>query len=74
MSKKSRFRGPFDKEYGNCPQALFKSVSQHLSHIHWSWPRKFSWKKSLLLRCQILALLVNTLAAITIILCLIETI
>ena len=74
MSKKSRFRGPFDKQYGNCAQAFFKYASQHLYHIHWSRPRKFSWIKSLLFRCQILGLLVNTLAAITIILCLIETI
>ena len=73
MSKKSRFRGPFDKQYGNCAQALFKSASQHLYHIHWSRPRKFSWKKSLLFRSQILGLLVNTLAVMASILFLIET-
>ena len=63
MSKKSRFRGCFDKQYGKRAQALLKSASQHLYHIHRSLPRKLSWKKSLLLTCQILGLLVNILAA-----------
>ena len=63
MSKKSRFRGPFDKQHGKRAQALLKSASQHLYHIHRSLPRKLSWKKSLLLTCQILGLLVNSLAA-----------
>ena len=63
MPKKSRFRGPFDKQHGKRAQALLKSASQHLYHIHRSLPRKLSWKKSLLLTCQILGLLVNTLAA-----------
>ena len=63
MSNKSRFRGPFDKQHGKRAQALWNSSSQHLYHIHRSLPRKFSWKKSLLLTCQILGLLVNTLAA-----------
>ena len=63
MSKKSRFRGCFDKQYGKRAQALLKSASQHLYHIHRSLPRKLSWKKSLLLTCKILRLLVNTLAA-----------
>ena len=62
MSKKSCFRGPFDKQHGKRAQALLKSASQHLYHIHRSLPRKLSWKKSLLLTCQILGLLVNTLA------------
>ena len=62
MSKKSRFRGCFDKQYGKRAQALLKSASQHLYHIHWSLPSQLSWKKSLLLTCQILGLLVNTLA------------
>ena len=63
MFKTSRFRGPFDKQHGKRPQALLKSASQHLYHIHGSLPRKLSWKKSLLLTCKILGLLVNTLAA-----------
>ena len=63
MYKKSRLRGLFDKQHGKRAQALLKSASQHLYHIHRSLPRKLSWKKSLLLTCQILGLLVNTLAA-----------
>ena len=63
MSKKSRFRGPFDKQHGKRAQALLKSASQHHYHIHRSLLNKLSWKKSLLLTCKILGLLVNTLAA-----------
>ena len=62
MSKKSRLRGWFDKQYGKRAQAKFKSSSQHLYHIHWSLVRKLCLKKSLLLTCQISGLLVNTLA------------
>ena len=51
-----------DKQHGKRAHALLKSASQHLYHIHWSVSRKLSWKKFLLLTCQILALLVNTLA------------
>ena len=63
MFKKFRFKGPFYNQHGKRAQALLKSASQHLYHIHRSLPRKLSWKKSLLLTCQILGLLVNTLAA-----------
>ena len=63
MSKKTRFREPFDKQHGKRAQARLKSASQHLYHIHWSLPSQFSWKTPLLLSCQILGLLVNTLAA-----------
>ena len=62
-SKNYSFGRPFDKQHGKRAQALFKSASQHLYHIHWSLPSQLSWKKSLLLTCQILGLLVNTLAA-----------
>ena len=62
MSKKSRFRGPFDKQHGKRPQELFKSGSYQLCPIHWSLPIQLSWKKSLLLTWKILGLLVNTLA------------
>ena len=62
MSKEPRFREPFDKQHGKRAEALLKSVSQHLYHIHWSLPTQYTWKKSLLLTCQILGLLVNTLA------------
>ena len=63
MSKKWNFRGCFNKQHGKTAQTLLKSASQHLCHIHWSLPSQLSWKKFLLLPCQILGLLVNTLAA-----------
>ena len=63
MSKKPSFRRPFDKQHVKCAKALSKSGSQHLYHIHWSLPSQLSWKKSLLLTCKILVLLVNGLAA-----------
>ena len=62
MYKKSHFRGCFDKQYGKRAQTLLKSASQHLYQIHWSLAGKLCWKKSLLLTCEILGLLVNTLA------------
>ena len=62
MSKKPHLREPFDKQHGKHVQELLKSTSQHLYHIHSSRPGQLSWKKSLLLTCQILGLLVNTLA------------
>ena len=63
MSKKSHFRGPFEKQHGKPGEALLKSASQHLYNIHWSLATKFIFKKSLLLTCQILGPLLNTLAA-----------
>ena len=63
MSKKSRFRGSFDKQQVKRPEALLKSPSVHLYPIDWSLKIQFSWKQSALLTCQILGLLVNTLAA-----------
>ena len=63
ISKKSHFRGPFDKEHGKRVQALLKSASQHFYHIHWSLPSQLSLNSGPLLTCQILVLLGNTLAA-----------
>ena len=63
MSKQSRFRECSDKQYGKLAQASLKSGSQHLYHNHLSLARNFCLKKCLLLTCQILGLLVNTLAA-----------
>ena len=62
MSKKSRFRVCFDKQYGKRAHAMLKSESQYLYHIHFSLARKLFSKKSLLLTCQILGLCANTLA------------
>ena len=63
MSKKSSFRRPFEKEHGKRAEALFKSASVHFHSIDWSLKSQLSWKKSLLLVCHILGLLLNTLAA-----------
>ena len=63
MSKKSHFRGCFDKENVKRAQTRFKSASRHLYHIHRSLSNQFSWKNSLLLTCQILELIFNRLAA-----------
>ena len=62
MSRKSSLIGCLDKQYGKRAQTVLKSPSQHLYHIHWSLASKLCYKKSLLLTCQILGLLVNTLA------------
>ena len=62
MPKTSRFRGSFGKQHGKRAEALLKSASQHLYHILWSLPSQLSWKRSLFLTCQILVLLVDTLA------------
>ena len=63
MSKKSRFGGCIDKQYGKRAETLSKSASHHLYQIHWSMAMKLCSKESLLLTCPILGLLVNTLAA-----------
>ena len=63
MSKKSRFKGYLDKEHDKRPEALLKSASPQLYHIHRSLLSQLSWQKSLLLTCKILGLLVNTLIA-----------
>ena len=63
MSETPRFRRLFDKQHVKRAQALYKSTSKSLYHIHRLLPRKLSCKKSLLLTCKMLGLLVNTLAA-----------
>ena len=63
MSKNSRLREPFDKQHGKRSESLLKSASEHLYYIHWSMPSQLSLKKSILLTCKILGLLLNTLVA-----------
>ena len=63
MSEKSHFSGSFKKQHGKRSKALLKCTLQHLYHIHWPLPSQLGWKQSLLLTCQILGLLVNTLAS-----------
>ena len=62
MSEECRLRGPLDKQHGKRSQALLKSASEHLYHIHWSLTMKLSWKRSLWSTCEIFVLFVNTLA------------
>ena len=41
MSKRSRFRGPFDKWHGKRAETLLKSERPHLYHIYWkTWLEK----------------------------------
>ena len=63
MFKKSRFRGCCNKQNDKDAQTLLKSASHHLDHIHWALAKKLCTEKSLLLTCQFLGMLVNTLAA-----------
>ena len=54
MSKKSRFRGPFDKQHGKWDQTVLKSEWHHSYHIYWSMWWQLSSKISLLVRGKIL--------------------
>ena len=64
MSKKSRFRLPFQKEHGKRVYTLFKFERQHLYHIYWSTRRSFSCKKSLLVIWESWRLFLNTMIAV----------
>ena len=64
MSKKSRFRLPFQKEHGKRVSTLSKFERQNLYHIYWSTRRQFSCKKSLLVICKSLRLFVNTMSTV----------
>ena len=63
MSKKSRFRLPFQKENGKRVSTLFKSEQEHLRHIYCSTGRQFSGTQSLLVIWKSLRLFVNTMSA-----------
>ena len=63
MSKKSRFRGPFDKQNGKRAQQLLQSGWQHVCHIYSSLLREYSSKMSVLVPCGNLRLFVSTLTA-----------
>ena len=64
MSKKSRFRLPFQKEHGKRVSTLFKFERQNVYHIYWSTRRQFSCEKSLLVICKILRLFFSTMSAV----------
>ena len=63
MSKKSRFRRPFQKQHGKRVKTLLKSERQYLYYNHWSISWKLTYEKSLLVIFKILRLFVNTLTA-----------
>ena len=39
MSRKSRFKGPFDRQHGKRVQTLLQYGQQHRYHIYWSFRR-----------------------------------
>ena len=61
MSKKYRFRQPFDKYHGIRTKTLLKSEPLHLYHIDWSLWKWLGLKKSLLIIFKMLGLFVNPL-------------
>ena len=63
MSKKSRFKGYFGKQYGKRAQTLLKFAWQHLHHIYWSLWIQLTCKNSLLVTCKISRLFPSTLSA-----------
>ena len=74
MSKKSRFRRPFEKQDAKRFQTLLKSEGQHLQHISLSLWRQLTYKKSLLVIEKFLILFVNNWLLMTSILFVIETV
>ena len=62
MSKKSRFKGSFEKQHGKRAQTLLKGAWQYLYHIYWSLWRKWTCKKSVLVTWKISSLFPNTLS------------
>ena len=62
MCKKSSFKRCINKQHGKRAVILLKSASRQFHYIYWSLSKQLSWKQFLLLTCQILGLLVNTLA------------
>ena len=63
MSKKSRFRGTFDKWHGKRAETLLKSERQQLYHIYSSLWRILELKKSLWAICKVWGHFVNPLTA-----------
>ena len=63
MSKKSRFKGSFGKQYGKRSQTLLKFAWQYLYHIMWSLWIQLTCEKSLLRTCKISRYFPNTLTA-----------
>ena len=63
ISKKTRFREPFERQNGKGTSSLLKFERQHLHQIYWSMWRQLTYKKSLLVIYKIFRMFVNTLSA-----------
>ena len=63
VSRKSRLRTPFDSQYVKGAQALAKSAWQHFYQISSSLWAKLTWKRSLLVICEMTDHFVNTVTA-----------
>ena len=61
ISIKSRFKGSFKKQHGQCAKTLFKFAWQNLYDINWSMWRQLIFGKLLLVICRIYTLFPNTL-------------
>ena len=61
--RKACFGGSFEKKHSKRVRALLKSQPDCLYHIYWSLWRQLIRKKSLLVTCKILRLVVNTFTA-----------
>ena len=60
-SKKSRFRGPLEKQHGKGYRTMLKPEQHQLYHIYWLLLRKLSSKMSLIVIWKILGLSFKTL-------------
>ena len=63
ISKKPRFRTPFNSQHVKGYQTLVESVRQHFYQISSSLWAKLAWKMFLLVICKMLGHFVNTLTA-----------
>ena len=63
MSKKSNFRGNFEKQHSKRDQTLLKFKREQLYHIYWSISRQLTYKRTLLVISKILRLFTNRLSA-----------
>ena len=63
VSKKSLFRGPFDKQHCKRDQIMLISERNQLYHILWSLFMQLSWKKPVLVTCKVLRMFVNVFNA-----------
>ena len=63
ISPNSTFSGPLEKQHIKGDQALLKSQPHHPHHVYQSLWRQLTWKKSLLVICEVLRMFVNILTA-----------